>query len=69
MKWLHIIAFALLLVGGLNWGLIGLFNFNLVSMLFGSMPMVEQWVYILVGVSAVYIGATHMKGCKICLKL
>jgi len=49
MKYLHMVAFLLLVVGGLNWGLVGLFNFNLVTMLLGSMPMVERVVYILVG--------------------
>ena len=67
MKYLHMVAFLLLVVGGLNWGLVGLFNFNLVTMLLGSMPMVERVVYILVGLSTVYIAATHMKDCKTCM--
>ena len=67
-KWLHIVAFVLLVVGGLNWGLVGLLQFNLVETLFGSMPTVEMIVYILVGLSAVYIGATHMNDCKVCSK-
>ena len=36
MKMLHIVTFSLVLVGGLNWGLVGLFGINLVSMIFGS---------------------------------
>ena len=60
------VAFALLAVGGLNWGLVGLFGFNLVAAILGSVPMLEKLVYILVGASAVYIGATHMNDCKIC---
>jgi uncharacterized membrane protein YuzA (DUF378 family) len=67
-KWLHMVAFALLVVGGLNWGLVGLFKFNLVESLLGSMPTVEMVVYILVGVSALYIAATHMSDCKVCSK-
>ncbi len=66
MKWLHIVAFALVIVGALNWGLVGLLNFNLVSMLVGSMPQVEKLVYILVGLSAVYLASTHMRECKTC---
>ncbi len=66
MKMLHMVAFTLLLVGGLNWGLWALFNFNLVNTVVGSWPMVEKLVYILVGVSAVYIAATHMADCKMC---
>lgn len=66
MKMLHMVAFTLLLVGGLNWGLWALFNFNLVNTIVGSWPSVEKLVYILVGASAVYIGATHMTDCKMC---
>lgn len=62
------VAFTLLVVGGLNWGLVALFNFNLVNTIFGAWPTVEQLVYILVGVSAVYIAATHMGDCKACGK-
>ena len=43
----------LLIVGGLNWGLVGLFGFNLVNTLLGSIPMAERAVYGLVGLSAV----------------
>ena len=68
MKMLHMIAFALLVVGGVNWGLVGLMQWNLVNSLLGSMPALENLVYILVGASAVYIGATHMQDCKICSK-
>ena len=66
MKWVHIIAYILLFVGGLNWGLIGLFNFNLVNSLLGSMPQIENIVYILVGIATIYIIATHKTDCKIC---
>lgn len=44
----------LLIVGGLNWGLVGLFNFDLVAALFGEMSMLSRLVYSLVGVSAVW---------------
>lgn len=68
MKALHMVAFTLLVVGGLNWGLVALFNFNLVNTVLGAWPTVETLVYILVGVSAVYIAATHMQDCKACGK-
>lgn len=45
----------LVIVGGLNWGLVGLFEFNLVEYLFGGIPLLESIVYVLVGVSAVYM--------------
>lgn len=69
MKVLHMITFSLAMVGALNWGLVGLFNFNLVTMLLGAWPVVEKLVYILVGVSAVYVFATHKSDCKICSKM
>jgi len=65
MKALHMVAFVLVIVGALNWGFIGLFNYNLVNSLLGTTGL-ENIVYILVGVSAVYIGATHMSTCKVC---
>lgn len=66
MKMLHMIAFTLLVVGGLNWGLWALFNMNLVSTIFASWPSVEKIVYVLIGASAVYIAATHVADCKTC---
>lgn len=68
MKMLHMVAFLLLVVGGLNWGLVGLFNYNLVESLLGGMAGASMLVYVLVGASAVYIGATHMGDCKVCSK-
>lgn len=44
---------ALIIVGGLNWGLVGAFNFDLVAFLLSSIPVLQKLVYILVGVSAV----------------
>lgn len=66
MKTVHMVAYMLLWVGGINWGLVGLFNFNLVEVLFGSMPTVVMIVYVLVGASAVFSALTHMKECKVC---
>jgi uncharacterized membrane protein YuzA (DUF378 family) len=56
MKAFDIVVAVLLAVGGLNWGLVGLFGFNLVASLFGDMSFLSRVVYILVGVSAVYQG-------------
>lgn len=66
MKNLHMVTFLLVVVGALNWGLIGLLNLNLVHNLLGAWPMVEQVVYVLVGASAVYELATHGTSCKLC---
>lgn len=65
MGWLHVVAFTLVVVGALNWGLVGLFNFNLVEMLLG-MGGLTQLVYVLVGLSAVYVVFTHKADCKTC---
>tara|TARA_B100001142_G_scaffold58712_5_gene57544 strand:- start:25251 stop:25460 length:210 start_codon:yes stop_codon:yes gene_type:complete len=54
MRNLDVLAAILLVVGGLNWGLVGLIDFNLVDYLFSSMPSIEKLVYSLVGLSAVY---------------
>lgn len=67
-KMVHMAAFILTIVGAVNWGLIGLLNTNLVNMFLGGFPTLERIVYILVGISAVYIAATHMNDCKICSK-
>lgn len=47
------IAWTLVVVGAINWGLWGAFDYNLVEMIFG-MGMLTKWVYILVGVSGLY---------------
>ncbi|MBN1282350.1 MAG: DUF378 domain-containing protein [Proteobacteria bacterium] len=52
MKALKWIVLILVIVGGLNWGLVGLFNFNLVATLFGEMTSISRVVYTLVGVAA-----------------
>lgn len=57
LDWLFIV---LLVVGGLNWGLVGLFNFNLVSALFGSDSFLSNLIYIIVGISAAYVLASLM---------
>ena len=53
MKVLYYIALALVIIGALNWLLVGLFNFNLVSTLFGNMSVFSRIIYVLVGISGV----------------
>ena len=65
MKMLHMVAFVLLVVGGLNWGLTA-FHYNIVEMLLGSWPGVVTIVYVLVGLSAVFEAVTHKNNCKHC---
>jgi len=52
MSVLNKVTLLLLIVGGLNWGLVGLFDFDLVAAIFGEMSIVSRIVYVLVGVSA-----------------
>ncbi len=66
MKSMHMLTYLLMVVGAVNWGLVGFFYFNLVSTLFGSMPMVEKLVYMAVGLSAVYELVIHKSECKLC---
>ena len=54
MKPMNLITLILLIVGGLNWGLVGLFNFDLVAALFGAGSMLARIVYSLVGLSALW---------------
>jgi uncharacterized membrane protein YuzA (DUF378 family) len=52
------IAFWLLVVGGLNWGLVGLFGVDLVATIFGAGSVAARVVYVVVGLSAVYCAIT-----------
>ena len=57
------VAFILVIVGGLNWGLVGLFQVDVVASVFGDMTSVARVVYTLVGLGALYmlVGAGKMK--------
>jgi hypothetical protein len=63
---LHMLAWLLLIIGGLNWLLVGLFAWD-VGQLFGGMDAtVSRVIYVLVGLSALVILVTHKKDCKMC---
>ena len=60
MKWVELVATLLVIVGALNWGLVGLggfmgSNWNVVNMVLGSWPQVEWLVYVLVGLSGLWL--------------
>ena len=55
------VALVLLIVGGLNWGLIGLFNYDVVANLLGFASILPRIVYAVVGLSAVYVAAVSPK--------
>lgn len=66
---IDMIAWILILIGGLNWGLVGFFNFDLVAFLFGDMSMISRIIYAVVGLASIYglifISRKHYckKGC------
>lgn len=49
------VALILVIIGGLNWGLVGIFNFDLVATIFGEMSALSRIIYILVGLSAIFM--------------
>lgn len=55
MKWIDNTALTLVIIGAVNWLLIGVFKFNLVSYLFGDLTWLSRIVYILVGLSGLYL--------------
>ena len=54
MRIINVVTLILVIVGGLNWGLVGLLDFNLVAALFGETSALSRIVYILVGASALW---------------
>ena len=65
-KGLHMVTFLLLVIGGLNWLLVGLVGWD-VGRLFGGMgAVVSRVIYVLVGLSAIYEVMMHKKCCKMC---
>ena len=57
MKSIDLIAATFLFVGGVNWGLVGLFGFDFIAWLFGDMNIYSRIIYVLVGLSAIYDAA------------
>lgn len=54
MKVIDKIALVLIIIGAINWGLIGFFNFNLVASIFGDMTLIARIIYGLVGLSGLW---------------
>lgn len=63
MKILKYTAYVLVLLGALNWGLVGLFGYNLVASIFGDMTIMARIIYSLVGIGAV-VTAFSMHHCE-----
>ncbi|OGL69974.1 hypothetical protein A3B32_01330 [Candidatus Uhrbacteria bacterium RIFCSPLOWO2_01_FULL_53_9] len=60
------LCWVLVIIGALNWGLVGFFDWNLVEWLLGTWPVVERVVYALVGVAALVMIFSHRGMCKMC---
>lgn len=54
MKIVDKIALVLIIIGAINWGLVGIFNFNLVDSIFGTMSVISRIIYALVGISGLW---------------
>jgi uncharacterized membrane protein YuzA (DUF378 family) len=54
MKAIDTICLVLVIIGAINWGLIGLFGFNLVDAIFGTMSMISRIIYVLVGIAGLW---------------
>jgi len=54
MKTMDVIIWTLLAIGGLNWGLVGVFNLDLVAIIFGEMSVISRVIYTIIGIAAVY---------------
>lgn len=68
MSWLHKLAGVLVVVGALNWGLVGAFEWNLVEVLLGSWPVVVRVVYVLVGLSGLMTFFSCWHSCGMSMK-
>jgi uncharacterized membrane protein YuzA (DUF378 family) len=66
MKAVHIVSFILVVIGGLNWGLVGIADYNLVDSLLGAWPGLVNVIYVLVGLGAIVLLVTHKKDCRGC---
>jgi len=66
MKWLHMVAFILVIVGGLNWLLLAVTGWEIGQIFGGMSSPISEAIYILVGLSAIYLIVTHKKDCKMC---
>ena len=53
-NWLDIVALILIIIGAINWGLIGFFRFDLIASLFGQLSAIRRIIYAIVGIAGIY---------------
>ena len=63
---LHMISYMLVIIGALNWLLLGLFNWEISALLGGPTALISRIVFIVIGLAAIYEVATHKSNCKQC---
>ncbi|MFA6898048.1 MAG: DUF378 domain-containing protein [Candidatus Paceibacterota bacterium] len=66
MKGLHMVAFILLIIGGLNWLLVGLFSWDIGVIFGGQAATISKVIYVLVGLAALVEVFSHKGNCKAC---
>jgi uncharacterized protein len=66
MKYVHMLAFVLVIVGALNWGVYAVSGWEVGQLFGGSEAMISKVIYILVGLSGLYLIMDHKKNCKVC---
>lgn len=64
MKYLQYITYSLIIIGALNWGMIGLFNIDVVSSIFGQMNLITRFVFTLVGLAGLINLILELTVCK-----
>ncbi len=65
LNYIDWIAIIILAIGGLNWGLVGIFGLDLVGFIFGEMSILSRIVYLIVGISAIYVFGLSFQLAKI----
>lgn len=63
-KALDCIALTIAIIGAINWGLIGIFSFDLVAFIFGNLSWISRIIYTLVGISGIYLITFYMYTCR-----
>lgn len=53
-NWLDVVCLILIIIGAVNWGLIGFFNLDIISVIFGNMSMISRIIYAVVGIAGIY---------------
>ncbi|HAP20600.1 DUF378 domain-containing protein [Frisingicoccus caecimuris] len=53
-NWLDVVCLILIIIGAVNWGLIGFFSLDIISVIFGNMSMISRIIYAVVGIAGIY---------------